>query len=42
MKWPVSQWPKDPYYKEIGVWAQENLSTGVEGLMLALFTRYLG
>ena len=42
MKWPVSQWPKDPYYKEIGLWAQENLFTGVEGLMLALFTRYFG
>lgn len=42
MKWPLNQWPKDPYYKEIGLWLQDNLSTGVEGLMLALFTRFLG
>lgn len=42
MKWPVNQWPKDPYYKDIGAWLHGNLSTGVEGLMLALFTRYLG
>ena len=41
MKWPLSRWPKDPYYKEIGLWLGENLSTGVEGLMMALFTRYL-
>ena len=42
LKWPVSRWPKDRYYKEIGLWLGDNLSTGVEGLMLALFKRYLG
>ena len=42
MKWPLNQWPKEKYYKEIGTWLQDNLYTGVEGLMMALFTRYLG
>ena len=42
MKWPLNPWAKDPHYKQIGMWIQDNLSTGVEGLMMALFTRYLG
>lgn len=42
LKWPLSPWAKDPHYKEIGLWTRENLSTGIEGLMMALFTRYLG
>ena len=42
LKWPLSQWPKDRHYKEIGLWTKEALSDGLEGLMLALFTRYLG
>lgn len=42
LKWPLNQWPKDPHYKEIGAWTQENLYTGIEGIVMALFTRYLG
>lgn len=41
-KWPINTWPKDPYYKQIGAWVLENLDTGVEGLLMALFTRFLG
>ncbi|TDZ46831.1 Secondary metabolism regulator LAE1 [Colletotrichum trifolii] len=41
-KWPVNRWPRDPYFKEIGVWTHANLDTGLEGLTLALFTRFLG
>lgn len=42
LKWPLNQWPKDPYYKEIGAWTRLNLDTGIEGLMMALLTRFLG
>lgn len=36
------KWPKDPYYKELGTWTRENLDGGIEGLVMALFTRFLG
>lgn len=42
LKWPLNQWAKHPHYKEIGAWVQENLHTGIEGITMALFTRYLG
>lgn len=42
LKWPLNQWPKDPHYKEIGVWTRENLHSGIEGILMALFTRHLG
>uniref|UniRef100_A0A8H7NI88 Methyltransferase domain-containing protein n=1 Tax=Bionectria ochroleuca TaxID=29856 RepID=A0A8H7NI88_BIOOC len=41
-KWPTNAWPKDKHYKEIGAWSFENLNSGLEGLLLALFTRHLG
>ena len=41
-EWPLNEWPKDPHYKELGAWTRENLNGGVEGLIMALFTRYLG
>ena len=41
-KWPLNDWPKDPHYKELGMWCRQNLDTGVEGMFMALFTRYLG
>jgi len=40
-KWPLSAWPKDPYYKEMGAWCFANLDGGLEGLTLGLFTRAL-
>ena len=42
LKWPLNEWPKDPYFKELGAWTYENLNSGLEGLLLALFTRFLG
>ena len=42
LKWPLNQWPKDPHYKQLGYWTYENLSTGIEGILMALFTRFLG
>ncbi|KAM0425851.1 hypothetical protein ACHAPT_008789 [Fusarium lateritium] len=41
-KWPLNQWPKDKYFKELGAWNFENLNNGIEGLLLALLTRFLG
>ena len=41
-KWPLNTWPKDPHFKEIGAWSFENLNGGLEGLLLGLFTRFLG
>ncbi|KAH7366968.1 S-adenosyl-L-methionine-dependent methyltransferase [Plectosphaerella cucumerina] len=40
-KWPINSWPKDPKYKEIGVWSHENMSGGLQAFSLALFTRVL-
>lgn len=42
LKWPLNEWPKDPYYKEIGYWVRANLEIGIEGMLMALFTRFLG
>lgn len=41
-KWPQNPWPKDPRFKEIGLWALENIVGGLQGLSMALFTRGLG
>ncbi|KAH7185182.1 S-adenosyl-L-methionine-dependent methyltransferase [Fusarium flagelliforme] len=41
-KWPCCSWPRDPKYKEMGLWNYENLGNGASGLSLALFTRALG
>ncbi|KAF6816948.1 methyltransferase domain-containing protein [Colletotrichum sojae] len=41
-KWPSNPWPRDPKYKELGMWTYENLGNGLSGLSLALFTRALG
>ncbi|KAK4187869.1 Phosphoethanolamine N-methyltransferase 1 [Podospora australis] len=41
-KWPINPWAKDPKYKEIGLWTQENFCGGIYGLSVALFTRGLG
>ncbi|KAK1638304.1 S-adenosyl-L-methionine-dependent methyltransferase [Colletotrichum phormii] len=40
-KWPVSPWPKDPYYKELGEWCLENFMEGLEAWSLGAFTRAL-
>jgi hypothetical protein len=41
-KWPMNGWPKDPKYKQIGKCVQVNFDVGVEAMMLALFTRFMG
>ncbi|PHH74341.1 hypothetical protein CDD83_4581 [Cordyceps sp. RAO-2017] len=41
-KWPTNSWPKDPKFKELGMWTYENLGNGASGLSMALFTRALG
>ncbi|PGH00526.1 hypothetical protein GX51_05741 [Blastomyces parvus] len=41
-KWPINRWPKNPKDKQVGLWTQANLSSGLEALSLALMTRGLG
>ncbi|KAH7169999.1 S-adenosyl-L-methionine-dependent methyltransferase [Dactylonectria macrodidyma] len=41
-KWPQNRWPKHPKLKEIGTWNLENITSGLEGLSAAVFTRVLG
>ncbi|PFH61478.1 hypothetical protein XA68_17309 [Ophiocordyceps unilateralis] len=41
-KWPTTSWPRDPRFKELGMWTYENLGNGASGLSMALFTRALG
>ncbi|KAH6672371.1 S-adenosyl-L-methionine-dependent methyltransferase [Halenospora varia] len=38
-RWPTNKWPKDPKYKELGLWTNENLVSGLSGLSMALLTR---
>ena len=41
-KWPSNPWPKDPKFKELGAWNLVNFDHGLEGMVVALFTRVLG
>ncbi|KAF4625669.1 hypothetical protein G7Y89_g12491 [Cudoniella acicularis] len=41
-RWPTNKWPKDPRYKELGMWTNENLTTGLTGLSIGLLTRVQG
>jgi hypothetical protein len=41
-KWPLGPWAREPHLKKIGFWAMQNFTAGVESIMLALFTRFLG
>lgn len=41
-KWPQNRWPKDPKFKELGMWVLEDLAPGLEALSAAIFTRILG
>ncbi|KAJ0143076.1 hypothetical protein HZ326_14123 [Fusarium oxysporum f. sp. albedinis] len=41
-RWPINEWPKDKHYKELGKWSYSNINNGLEGLLLGLFTRFLG
>ncbi|OHW95814.1 methyltransferase domain-containing protein [Colletotrichum incanum] len=41
-KWPHNEWPKDPRYKKLGFWTQENFGSALEAICMAPFTRILG
>ncbi|KAF9768162.1 hypothetical protein IL306_014570 [Fusarium sp. DS 682] len=41
-KWPTNRWPKEKKSKELGEWSNLNTSDLLEGLSMALFTRFLG
>ncbi|ROT42580.1 S-adenosyl-L-methionine-dependent methyltransferase [Sodiomyces alkalinus F11] len=41
-KWPQNPWPRSSKYRELGAWTTENITKGVSGLSMALFTRALG
>ena len=40
--WPIGPWPKDPKLKDLGRWGERNWVDGLEGWVLALYTRMLG
>ncbi|KAF2644473.1 S-adenosyl-L-methionine-dependent methyltransferase [Massarina eburnea CBS 473.64] len=40
--WPIGPWPKDPHLKDLGRWGERNWVDGVEGWVMALYTRLLG
>jgi hypothetical protein len=40
--WPIGAWPKDPKLKDLGRWGERNWADGLEGWVLALYTRILG
>ena len=40
--WPIGSWPKDPYLKDLGRWGERNWVDGIEGWVMALYTRLLG
>ncbi|KAK1980417.1 TAM domain methyltransferase [Colletotrichum cereale] len=41
IRFPISPWPKDKKLKELGIWNQEQLLPGLEGITLGPFTRVL-
>ena len=41
-KWPVGPWSSDPRLKEIGRWNLLNWEEGMEGWVMAAYTRVLG
>ena len=41
-KWPVGPWSSDPRMKEIGRWNLLNWEEGMEGWVMAMYTRVLG
>ncbi|ORY08638.1 S-adenosyl-L-methionine-dependent methyltransferase [Clohesyomyces aquaticus] len=40
--WPIGPWPSDLHLKDIGRWGERNWLDGLEGWVLALYTRVLG
>lgn len=40
--WPIGAWPKDAHLKDLGRWGERNWADGIEGWVMALYTRLLG
>ena len=40
--WPIGPWARDPKLKDMGRWGERNWADGLEGWVLALYTRVLG
>ncbi|KAJ0379795.1 hypothetical protein COL26b_001946 [Colletotrichum chrysophilum] len=38
-KWPLGTWPKDPHFKDIGMFSHENAMMAADGLAMAPLTR---
>ncbi|KAH6884923.1 S-adenosyl-L-methionine-dependent methyltransferase [Thelonectria olida] len=41
-KWPINTWPKDPKYKEIGLWTLANIEGNLEAISTILLAHGLG
>ncbi|PSS02080.1 methyltransferase [Coniella lustricola] len=41
-KWPINEWPREAKWKEVGRRTGINFRDGMEGIMMALFTRFMG
>lgn len=41
-KWPTNTWPKDPKYKEIGLWTLANIEGNLEVISSVLLAHGLG
>lgn len=41
-QWPFNTWPKGKYYKTLGLWYNRDMQEGLEGMMMAVFTRAHG
>lgn len=41
-KWPTNTWPKDPRYKEIGLWTLANIEGNLETISSFLLKQGLG
>ncbi|KAJ4182283.1 hypothetical protein NW767_013864 [Fusarium falciforme] len=41
-KWPINTWPRDPKYKEIGLWTLANIERNLEAISTILLAHGLG
>ncbi|TDZ27220.1 Secondary metabolism regulator LAE1 [Colletotrichum spinosum] len=41
-QWPTNDWPRDPKWKEVGIWNHQNTTDALESLALAPLTRAHG
>ncbi|KAF4925411.1 Secondary metabolism regulator LAE1 [Colletotrichum viniferum] len=40
-KWPSNTWPRHAKFKELGAWNYDNITTGLQGFLMAFLTRGL-